>query len=107
MSIDKYGFLSPDMANWKKKHRADNATWFSFAEKLNSTGQNILGGLSIVNEENGKNNDLLTMLLFTRVLSNFQGTVLMAEHGMVVEARSLARNCLESRHGPGQNRLCG
>jgi hypothetical protein len=32
------------------------------------------------------------MLLFTRTLSNFQGVILMAERGMIVEARTLARS---------------
>jgi hypothetical protein len=35
-------------------------------------------------------------LLFVRVLSNFQGAILMAERGAIVEVRTLARTCLET-----------
>ena len=96
MSIDKSGFLSPDVANWIQKHRAENDWWFLFVEKLNSVGQSLLHGLNVKIEADGADSDLLAMLLFTRALSNFQGTVLMAERGMVVEARTLARSCLET-----------
>ncbi|OAJ56900.1 hypothetical protein A6V36_32430 [Paraburkholderia ginsengiterrae] len=95
MSIDELGFLSNDVTHWIGKHRADNAAWFSFAERLNRLGQSLLHGLSVTTGE-GQDSRLLAMLLFTRTLSNFQGAILMAERGMIVEARTLARSCLES-----------
>jgi hypothetical protein len=55
-----------------------------------------LNALSVTTQEGGLDSHLLAMLLFTRTLSNFQGAVLMAERGMIVEARTLARSCLES-----------
>jgi uncharacterized protein (DUF4415 family) len=95
-SIDNEGFLSPHIANWIQKHRTDNANWFSIAEGLNRTGQRLMPGATVTTEQGDGNRRLLAMLLFTRALSNFQGTILMAERGMVVEARTLARTCLES-----------
>ncbi|HXJ92035.1 MAG TPA: DUF5677 domain-containing protein, partial [Terriglobia bacterium] len=34
--------------------------------------------------------------LFIRTMSNFQGSVLLAERGMVVEAQTLVRSCYEN-----------
>lgn len=72
MSIDKQGFLSPDIAEWVAEHRAEgSATWFIFAEQLNSTAQGLLNALSVTTQEGGLDSHLLAMLLFTRTLSNF------------------------------------
>jgi hypothetical protein len=95
MCIDEVGFISPEVTHWIEKHRADNAAWFSFAERLNRIGQSLLHGLTVSNDD-GQQSRFLAMLLFTRSLSNFQGVILMAERGMIVEARTLARSCLES-----------
>ena len=40
--------------------------------------------------------DVVAIALLMRTLSNFQGTILMAERGMVVEAGALARCCFEN-----------
>src|SRR5271165_5840467 len=96
MSIDGQGFLSKDIGAWATKHRAENAAWFEFAEQLNVTAQSLLLNLKVTTQEDGLDSNVLAMLLFTRTISNFQGAVLMAERGMIVEARTLARSCLES-----------
>jgi hypothetical protein len=95
MSISDHGFLSPNMADWITKHRMQNAAWFSLAERLNETAQSLIGRATHSVESAGESK-LLALLMFTRVLSNFQGMMLMAERGMIVEARTLARTCLES-----------
>ena len=94
-TILEEGFLSPDVAYWSVKHRAENSAWVAVAEKLNRIAQSLLATttLRIASAQDSK---LLSMLLFTRSLSNFQATVLLAERGMVVEARLLARACLET-----------
>jgi hypothetical protein len=42
MSIDEQGFLSPEIAAWIDKHRAENRAWFSLAMDLNSVAQQEL-----------------------------------------------------------------
>jgi hypothetical protein len=74
--MDKQGFLSPDIADWVTKHRAEgSATWFTFAGQLNSTAQCLLNAFSVTTQEGGLDSHLLAMLLFTRTLSNFQGAM--------------------------------
>jgi hypothetical protein len=98
VSIDEQGFLSCNMNLWISKHRTENAVWFAHAEKLNRLGQRAV--INVIGEtEDGRglaDHKLVSMLLFVRALSNFQGTMLMAERGMVIEARTLLRTCVES-----------
>lgn len=96
MTIDDAGFLSSSLADWIAKHRAANIKWFDFAEGLNRFAQQFVSGVSLRSEAGLADSNLLALLLFTRVLSNFQGMMLLAERGMIVESRTLARTCLES-----------
>jgi hypothetical protein len=45
---------------------------------------------------NGDRQALLVLLFYARALSSFQGALILAESEMTVEARTLARSCLES-----------
>lgn len=96
MSIAKDGFLSDDVARWIERYRSEHATAFGLAKALNRTGQKLMLSTQPTMEGDTLDARGLTILLFVRVLSNFQGVVLLAERGMVVEARTLARTCLES-----------
>jgi len=96
MAIDTDGFLSPEIKDWIRVHRADNNEWFEFSDALSRSSQKILTGMSIRIPDSGDDSEVLAMMLFTRALSNFQGSVLMAERGMIIEARTLTRSCLES-----------
>ena len=95
MSIEEEGFFSPWLSDFVVKHRTENADWFPYAEKLNRTAQRLLLSTSVT-VNSSFDAKLFARLLFTRVLSNFQGAVLLSERGMIVEARTLARSCLES-----------
>jgi hypothetical protein len=95
MSMDEEGFLSPELSEWIVNHRKENAEWIDYAKKLNRTAQRLLLTTSVTFNSlfDAK---LFARLLFTRALSNFQGAVLLSEGGMIVEARTLTRSCLES-----------
>ncbi len=94
-SVNETGFLSPDVAPIVSKIREQNAVWFRVAEDINRTCQSVLVGYKW---ENGSilAQRLFCILLFIRSLSNYQGAILMAERGMVVEARMLVRSCFEN-----------
>jgi hypothetical protein len=93
MSLASDGYLSPDVASWIAKHRAEHAKWFNLADRLNRICQRVMLAAVV---PDGDNRALLVMLFFARALSSFQGAVLMIERGMSVEALTLSRSCLES-----------
>ena len=93
MTIDEQGFLSPEIAAWIGKHRAENRAWFSLAMDLNSVAQQELLLLEVPLEDSKA---VLATLLFVRGLSSFQAAILLAERGMTQDARTIARSCFES-----------
>jgi hypothetical protein len=93
MSLQTDGYLSPDIGKWIAKHRAEHASAFALADRLNRVAQQVMLGAEVPIEDN---RSLLILLFFARCLSSFQGALLMVERGMTVEALTLARNCLES-----------
>jgi Family of unknown function (DUF5677) len=90
MSIDEQGFLSPDIAAYIDKHRAENGAWFNHAMDLNSVAQQLLQEVPLDDET------FLSTLLFVRGLSSFQAAILLAERGMIQDARTVARSCFET-----------
>jgi hypothetical protein len=96
MSIAEQGFLSPDMVQFIGKHRQDNKATFELADALNRTGQRLMLSCEVKVEGDVLGVRNLAQLLFVRALSNFQGAILMAERGAIVEARTLVRTCLET-----------
>ncbi len=96
MSIKEQGFLSPDVGRFIEKYRQDNRSAFDLADALNKTAQRLMLGAEVRMEGASFSEKNLAQLLFVRALSNFQGVILMAERGAVVEARTLARTCLET-----------
>jgi len=93
-TFKEVGFLSPEIKPIIADLRKLHATWFVFAEDVNRTGQRILGGFQPSGSAAVR--DVVAIALLMRTLSNFQGTILMAERGMVVEAGTLARCCFEN-----------
>ena len=94
-SSNEIGFLSPDMEPIIEQCRKQNALWFTLAEDINRSAQAIMTSYQIgPGETSGQH--LFGLLLLIRSLSNFQGGLLMAERGMVVEARTLFRCCFEN-----------
>jgi len=96
MSINAEGFLSPNINYFIDKHRKEFCDEFALAQDLNRVAQAMLMATTLQSDSAAPNAEYLTALMFTRALSNFQGTILMAERGMTPEARTLARACFES-----------
>ncbi len=91
-SINEEGFLSEEISLWISKIRNDFSEWFTLCDDISRFSQQL-----IQSEEVKKDNkvELLASCLFVRALSNFQGIILMAERGMINEAKILTRCLVE------------
>jgi hypothetical protein len=76
-SLNSVGFFSPDIQPIILDPRKIQATWFVFAEVVNRTGQRILREFQPSGTVTVR--DAVGIALLMRSLSNFQGTMLMAE----------------------------
>jgi hypothetical protein len=92
MSLEIDGFPSNDLAHLIARNRNENAQWFGLIERLNRVAQRLMLE-SIVPVHD--NQAMLVLLLFTRALFTFQGAAFLIARGMTVDARTLARSCLE------------
>jgi hypothetical protein len=92
-TIDEVGFLSPQIDDWIKRHRAGHAEWFSLCENLNEFAQHVMLSFKPLRSDRR-----LTVVaaVFSRVVSHFQATILLTERGMLLEARVVARAALEA-----------
>lgn len=93
MSFRELGYLSPESANWIAKNRGEHSGWFSHVDRLNRLAQRAVFAVSA---DEDSNREVVSILVFLRALFHFQAVVLLAERGMTVEARSLARGSLEA-----------
>lgn len=93
MPLQERGYLGGDIGKWIKKHREENKEWFDLAEEINRFAHTTMYDCDI------KNNDarhLVVATAYLRSLSQFQGTVIMAERGMIYEAATLMRGLIET-----------
>ena len=95
MTIQEEGFLASEIDIFVQRHRVAHAPAFALASDLNRLGQNALRRKNVVGEAFSDVEPLIFLLL-VRTLSNFQGAILMAERGALVESRTLSRSCLET-----------
>jgi hypothetical protein len=94
MSIEDQGFLSSDMAWWIGKHRAENCDWFNVAADLNGAAQALR--LKMTPRDDDDHQSVVVTVCFLRGLSQFQGSLIMAERGMAKVAFTLVRGCFET-----------
>ena len=92
MSIERDGFLSPDLTDWVAGHRKANASWFAFLYKLNRFAQ---GRLLAVTVDGGDEQGRLIAALYARGLTNIQSAILLLERGSLSGCLILARSCFE------------
>lgn len=93
MSLEIDGFLSADSPTWVKRHRQRHSEAFELVDRLNRAAQRRMLAAIIPPEDNIA---LLVLLFYARALSSFQGAAVLAERGMIAEARTLCRSCFES-----------
>jgi hypothetical protein len=95
MSLDKAGFLSPEIGAWIGRHRAENTAWFSLADRLNEVAHRQMAGMESPHKSDD-NGMFLAALLFLRGLTSYQAAIVLAERGMTLDARTAARGCFET-----------
>jgi hypothetical protein len=96
-SLRDHGFLSPVIADFIPTHRKSQSAWFVIAEKLNAIGQRQLQrGADKTVKLSSMDPLNIGVRLLIRTMSNFQGSIILIERGMVVEAQTLIRNCYEN-----------
>src|SRR5260370_32557877 len=98
MVLDGVGFLSTDMVAWTAKTRAQFKEWFDLVESFNREAMKILFAIK---PRQSINHQLVAASLYGRALQSFQGAVIMAERGMIADARSLVRSCAETAFAIG------
>lgn len=91
------GFLGQGICDGIKAIRAENAAWFDLCDDMNA----VLMRVAMTAMENpsaqGMNwsKEAVAVRLLMRSSGSFQGVVLMAERGMVVQAHTLVRSIIE------------
>ncbi len=91
-SLEISGYLSEEISLWIKKHREKNSEWFTLCENINELSHSTMFTFTVHNEYLP---ELIVATIYVRAMSNFQGTIIMAERGMINEAKSLLRCLLE------------
>jgi hypothetical protein len=92
-SVRRHGFLSPIFSVVIEHCRTEHHEWFEFAEGVNRLCLRLLWSLQ---PKRRKNQQLVVSILFARCLSAFQGAILLAERGMILESRYVLRALLET-----------
>ena len=87
------GFLSPDLKAWTDSARLEHKAWFDLAEELNKA---CMEAMYAAHPVQTSEKQLVASLIFCRALQSFQGVILLAERGMMADARTLVRSCAES-----------
>jgi hypothetical protein len=93
MGLREEAFLAPEMDNWLKVNRGRNREWFALAHEINRLAQELWNGLpDVVQESSWK---FTTRLLYLRGINSFQAAVVLINHGLTVDAGTIARSAFE------------
>src|SRR6266852_7159998 len=94
MSFSTDGFLSPTMDRFRAslKNVAAYKAWFDFAEELNRFGLDMLLDRDVPRHDNQR---LTIAILFVRAHKSFQSSLLLAERGLIGDARVVLRSAVE------------
>jgi len=72
-------------------------TWRKYAEKLVGIGSELFGYAEIpITEKGASDARVVAMALLCRTISNLKGTTILVDAGRIIEARILARSCIEN-----------
>src|ERR1700760_1127483 len=90
MSFATDGFLSPTMDRFRAslKNVTAYTAWFDFAEELNRLGLDMLRNRDVPRYDNQR---LTIAILFVRAHKSFQSSLLLAERGLISDARVVLR----------------
>jgi hypothetical protein len=94
MTFATDGFCSPAMARFRSSVRGvpEYEAWLRFAENLNRLGLDMLKGHEVPTTDNQR---LLISVLFVRAHKSFQSAIILAETGLLGDARAVVRRAVE------------
>lgn len=94
MSFDKHGFLSPEISRFRASLRdvPTYKSWLEYAAGLNQFALEILDGHEPLRTDNQR---LMISVLFIRAHKSFQAAIILAEDGLVGDARTVIRRATE------------
>jgi hypothetical protein len=85
------------MENNSPKYDAIDSAWLEFADKLYLLAGELWEDSAIPIEPQGSAAPkVVVATLFVRTISNFKAALLLARHGMIIEARTITRCCVEN-----------
>jgi len=90
--MENSGFLSKDISKYKEHHRKKNEGIFNLCKELNEYAHATMWKIQISNEYLP---EILPACAYVRVLSNFQSIVILAEFGLLNEAKIVLRSLVE------------
>ena len=91
-TIKTDGYLSNQITYLIKKNWNKNTKWFNLCKEINRFLNTAMYKMIVHNK---CKLEIMVALLYIRSMSNFQGVIIMAERGMVNEAKTLLRCLLE------------
>jgi hypothetical protein len=91
-TIETDGYLSNQITYLIKKNWNQNSKWFNLCKEINRFSHATMFKMIVHNKCKP---ELMVALLYIRSISNFQGVIIMAERGMVNEAKVLLRCLIE------------
>ena len=92
MNLLPDGFLSNVLEHWISDTRSSSPEWFSLVFDVNRGAVHILTTLA---PSRTSDRELMAAALFARALQSFEGSILLAERGMLADAGALARSVVE------------
>jgi hypothetical protein len=94
MSFSTHGFLSPELDKFRASLRSVPAykAWFDFGDGLNRLGNDMLDGVNVPLDDNQR---LTIAGLFVRAHKSLQAALVLAEMGLVGDARTVLRSAVE------------
>jgi len=92
MPVDENGFLGAEILHWIKKHRNENQAWFDLCLKLNRLCHTILPTFQI---DNNNGQEVICATLFIRALGFYQAAIILAERGLINEAKVILRSLFD------------
>jgi hypothetical protein len=94
MAFDKQGFLSPEIGRFRASLREvpEYKSWLEYAAGLNQFALEILDGHEPLRADNQR---LMISVLFIRAHKSFQSAIILAEDGLIGDARAIIRRATE------------
>lgn len=94
-AFEDAGFFSHDVNEWSNSYCTGNKSTFDRASDLARIALGLAYRKSEISARFGKLELYIFGVLFIRCISNFQAAIILLRKGMNLEARILARSCLE------------